>query len=156
MLFTTLLRRALSTMLPPGLRRKLSLYCWSTPTTSLPQDHSDFTEDPQVNFTSICNSSSLRTLNVPSTVQIVDLEEDNPMTDNETTKTETHDKAASLPCLHVASSPCLQAASLPCLQAAELPALDAMEPTKAADALADAAEVAGFYYKRQRHYASLM
>ena len=91
----------------------------------------------------MCNSSSLRTLNVPSTVQIVDLEEDNPMTDDETTKTETHDKAACLPCLHAASLPCSQAASLPCLQAAELPALDAMEPANAAHALTDAAEVAG-------------
>ena len=134
MLFMTLPRRELFTTLPPGLRgqeRSYRFTIWSTPTTSLLQEHSEFTEDPQVNFTSICNSSSLKTLNVPSTVQIVDLEEDNPMTDDKTTMTETNDKAASLPCLHAASLPCSQAASLPCLQAAELTASDA-----------DAAEVA--------------
>ena len=42
------------------LGRKLSLFHGSSPTCSLPQDHADFTEDPQVNFTSVCNSSSLR------------------------------------------------------------------------------------------------
>ena len=69
------------------LGRKLSLFHWSSPTCSLPQDHADFTEDPQVNFTSVCNSSSLRASDLPSTVQIVDLELDNPTTDDETTVT---------------------------------------------------------------------
>ena len=90
------------------LGRKLSLYHWSTPTTSLPQEHSEFTEDPQFNFTSLLHSSSHRTLSVPSTMQIVDLEDENPTTDEETTITETKDKAASLPCLHAASLPCSQ------------------------------------------------
>ena len=54
--------------------RKLSLLHGSSPTPSLPQDHADFTGDPQVNFTSVCNSSSLRASDLPSTVQIVDLE----------------------------------------------------------------------------------
>ena len=71
------------------LGRKLSLYHWSTPTTSLPPEHSEFTEDPQVNFSSMLHSSSHRTLNVPSTVQIIDLEEENPTTDDETAMTET-------------------------------------------------------------------
>ena len=48
------------------LGRKLSLYHWANPTTSPPQEHSEFTEDPQVNFTSMRYSSSHRTLNVPS------------------------------------------------------------------------------------------
>ena len=56
------------------LGRKLSLYHWTTPTTSLPQEHSELTEDPQVNFTSLLHSSSHKTLNVPSTVHIVDLD----------------------------------------------------------------------------------
>ena len=90
------------------------LYHWSTPTTSLPQEHSEFIEDPQVNFTSTHYSSSHRTLNVPSTVHIIDLEDDNPMTDEETTMTETKDEVASLPCLQAASLSCLHAASLPC------------------------------------------
>ena len=42
------------------LGKKLSLFHWSSPTSSLPQDHADFTEDPQVNFTSVCNASPLR------------------------------------------------------------------------------------------------
>ena len=89
------------------LGRKLSLYHWSTPTTSLPQEHSEFTEDPQVNFSSMLHSSLHKTLNVPSTAQIVDLEDENPMTDEETTVTETRDKAASLPCAQAASLPCV-------------------------------------------------
>ena len=80
------------------LGRKLSLFHWSSPTSSLPQDHADFTEDPQVNFTSVCNSSPLRVAGLPSTVQIVDLELDNPTTDDETTMTGDCNKAASLPC----------------------------------------------------------
>ena len=34
------------------LGRKLSLYHWSTPVTTLPPDHAEFTNDPQVNFSS--------------------------------------------------------------------------------------------------------
>ena len=35
------------------LGRKLSLYHWGAPITSLPNEHADFTEDPQVNFTAM-------------------------------------------------------------------------------------------------------
>ena len=35
------------------LGRKLSLYHWGTTTTTLPKDHEDFVEDPQVNFLSV-------------------------------------------------------------------------------------------------------
>ena len=142
-LFMTSPKRALFTMLPPGPRgsgRKLSLYHWSTPTTSLPQEHSEFIEDPQVNFASLLHSSSHRT--PQCAIYCSDCRSGrNPMTDEETTMTETKDKAASLPCLHAASLPCSQAASLPCLQAAELPAVDAMESETTAT-MADAAKVA--------------
>ena len=76
---------------------------------------------------------------LPSTVQIVDLELQDPPTDDEMTKTRTKKvtfdltdlstttsttrttAADVLPCLKAASLPCQQADSLPCLQAAGLP-----------------------------------
>ena len=67
------------------------------------------------------HSSLHRTLNVPFTVQIVDLEDENPTTDDEKTMLETKDMAASLPCSQAASLPCLQAASSPCLHSADGP-----------------------------------
>ena len=73
------------------LGRKLALFHWSSPITSLPPDHAEFTDDPQVNFSSLsaastfpCDVSAL-----PSTVEIVDLELQDPPTDDETTKTKT-------------------------------------------------------------------
>ena len=123
------------------LGRKLSLFHWSSPTSSLPQDHADFTEDPQVNFTSVCNSSPLRATGLPSTVQIVDLELDNPTTDDETTMTGDCNKAASLPCQQ-SVLPCERAASLPCLHGlpcSQEPAAAAME-SSTADGELDAAK----------------
>ena len=119
------------------LGRKLSLFHWSSPTATLPQDHADFTEDPQVNFTSVCNSSPLRVPGLPSTVQIVDLELDNPMTDDETTTTGDCNKAASLPCQQ-SVLPCEQADALPCLHGLPCshgPAAAAMESSPADEAL---------------------
>ena len=123
------------------LGRKLSLFHWSSPTSSLPQDHADFTEDPQVNFTSVCNSSPLRAPGLPSTVQIVDLELDNPTTDDETTMTGDCNKAASLPCQQ-SILPCERADALPCLHGlpcSQGPAAAAMGSSTADDAL-DAAK----------------
>ena len=40
------------------LGRKLALYHWSDPIRILPQEHSQFTDDPQVNFSSLQSSSS--------------------------------------------------------------------------------------------------
>ena len=81
---------------------------------------------------------------LPSTVEIVDLELQDPPTDDEMTKTRTKKvtfdltdlstttsakttdsnplpclKAASIPCQHADSLPCLQAAGLPCASAAD-------------------------------------
>ena len=123
------------------LGRKLSLFHWSSPTSSLPQDHADFTEDPQVNFTSVCNSSPLRASGLPSTVQIVDLELDNPATDDETTMTGDCNKAASLPCQQ-SILPCERADALPCLHGlpcSQGPAAAAME-SSTADGELDAAK----------------
>ena len=123
------------------LGRKLALFHWSSPITSLPPDHATFTDDPQVNFSSLSSSSasSCDVSTLPSTVQIVDLELQDPPTDDETTKTRTKKVTFDLtdmtattsstkttaadvsPCLKAASLPCQQADSLPCLQAAGLP-----------------------------------
>ena len=58
------------------LGRKLSLYHWGAPITSLPNEHADFTEDPQVNFTAmrlpLPASSHLHS----STVAFEDLDEE--------------------------------------------------------------------------------
>ena len=123
------------------LGRKLALFHWSSPITSLPPDHATFTDDPQVNFSSLSSSSTSAcdVSALPSTVQIVDLELQDPPTDDEMTKTRTKKvtfdltdlstttsttkttAADVLPCLKAASLPCQQADSLPCLQAAGLP-----------------------------------
>ena len=71
------------------LGRKLALFHWSSPITSLPPDHADFTDDPQVNFSSLSSTSEGDVSALPSTVQIVDLELQDPPTDDETTKTKT-------------------------------------------------------------------
>ena len=41
------------------LGRKLALFHWGTPTQVLPQDHSQFTEDPQVMFSSFTTDQIL-------------------------------------------------------------------------------------------------
>ena len=115
------------------LGRKLSFFHWSTPTSSLPDDHADFVEGRQVNFASLCNSSSPEAPNLPSTVQIDDLELDSPTTDDKTPMTENCIGPASLPCKQTTSLPCLQADGLPCQHAAELPAM-AAEQTSGAGA----------------------
>ena len=71
------------------LGRKLALFHWSSPITSLPPDHVTFTDDPQVNFSSLSSGSTDDVSALPSTVQIVDLELQDPPTDDETTKTRT-------------------------------------------------------------------
>ena len=40
------------------LGRKLALFHWSSPITSLPPDHVTFTDDPQVNFSSLSSAST--------------------------------------------------------------------------------------------------
>ena len=62
--------------------RKLALYHWSEPTRVLPRDHSTFTQDPQVNFSSM-QSSCASTLDLPSSVKIVDITDNDPPTDHE-------------------------------------------------------------------------
>ena len=64
------------------LGKKLALYHWSEPTTVLPKDHSTFTEDPQVNFSSM-QSSCASALDLPSSVTIVDITDNDPPTDHE-------------------------------------------------------------------------
>ena len=55
------------------LGRKLSLFHWSSPTRRLPQDHAEFTHDPQVMFSSMaCNPSLEETPLLPS-LQILPL-----------------------------------------------------------------------------------
>ena len=115
----------------------MALFHWSSPTTSLPSDHATFTDDPQVNFSSLSSTSACDVSSLPSTAQIVDLELQDPPTEDEMTKTRTKkvtfdltDQSATttttkttadvLPCLKAASLPCQQADSLPCLQAAGL------------------------------------
>ena len=60
------------------LGRKLSLYHWGVPITSLPTEHADFTQDPQVNLTAmhlpLPTSSHLHS----STVTFEDLYEEGP------------------------------------------------------------------------------
>ena len=64
------------------LGKKLALYHWAEPTRVLPKDHSTFTEDPQVNFSSM-QSSCASTLDLPSSVKIVDITDNDPPTDHE-------------------------------------------------------------------------
>ena len=109
----------------------------------MPLDHVSFTNDLQVNFSSLSTGPAGDISALPSTVQIVNLELHDPPTDNETTtitmtktKTVTTDmtdqvttkpSADSLPCQDAASLPCLQADTLPCLQAAGLPCATAAD-----------------------------
>ena len=74
------------------LGRKLALFHWSSPITSLPPDHGSFTDDPQVNFSSLSSGPAGDISALPSTVQIVDLELQDPPTDDETTMTMTQTK----------------------------------------------------------------
>ena len=60
------------------LGRKLSLYHWGAPITSLPDSHADFTQDPQVNFSAA--QEPLPSPFTTSTVVIQDL--DDPMTNH--------------------------------------------------------------------------
>ena len=117
------------------LGRKLALFHWSSPITSLPPDHVSFSDDRRVNFSSLSSGPAGDISALPSTVQIVDLELQDPPTDDETTtmtKTKTatanmtdlsttEPTAHALPCQHVASLPSQQADFSPCLQAAGLP-----------------------------------
>ena len=64
------------------LNRTLALYHWSEPTRVLPKNHSTFTEDPQVNFSSM-QSSCASPLDLPSSVTIVDITDGDPPTDYE-------------------------------------------------------------------------
>ena len=121
----------------------LALFHWSSPITSLPPDHVSFTDDPQVNFSSLSSGPAGDTSALPTTVQIVALELEDPPTDDETTTmtmtmtkavtadmtdlSTTKPTADALPCQHAASLPCQQADSLPCLQAAGLPCASAAD-----------------------------
>ena len=60
------------------LGRKLSLYHWGAPITSLPDSHADFTQDPQVNFSAA--QEPLPSPFTTSSVVIHDL--DDPLTDH--------------------------------------------------------------------------
>ena len=89
-LLMTLHDMALCTMLLPGQRSWEESWLssnWSSPITQLPPDHASFTDDPQVNFSSLSSSSTSAcdVSALPSTVQIVDLELQDPPTDDEMT-----------------------------------------------------------------------
>ena len=58
------------------LGRKLSLYHWGAPITSLPNEHADFTEDPQVNFTALRSPLPTSSHLHSSTVTFEDLDEE--------------------------------------------------------------------------------
>ena len=58
------------------LGRKLSLYHWGAPITSLPNEHADFTEDPQVNFTAMRSPLPTSSHLHSSTVTFEDLDEE--------------------------------------------------------------------------------
>ena len=60
------------------LGRKLSLYHWGMPITSLPTEHADFTEDPQVNFTAMRSPLPTSSYLHSSTVTFEDLDEEEP------------------------------------------------------------------------------
>ena len=60
------------------LGRKLSLYHWGVPITSLPTEHADFTEDPQVNFTAMRSPLPTSSHLHSSTVTFEDLDEEEP------------------------------------------------------------------------------
>ena len=60
------------------LGRKLSLYHWGVPITSLPTEHADFTEDPQVNFTAMRSPLPTSSHLPSSTVTFEDLDEEEP------------------------------------------------------------------------------
>ena len=60
------------------LGRKLSLYHWGVPITSLPTEHADFTEDPQVNFTAMRSPLPTSSYLHSSTVTFEDLDEEEP------------------------------------------------------------------------------
>ena len=77
------------------LGRKLALFHWSSPITSLPPDHVSFTDDPQVNFSSLSSGPAGDISALPSTVQIVDLELQEPPTDDEMTMTMTKTKTVT-------------------------------------------------------------
>ena len=74
------------------LGRKLSLYHWGTTTTTLPKDHEEFVEDPQVNFLSVhapLPSSPLTT----TTVVIQDLDDEDDS--RQESKTKGKDQSSS-------------------------------------------------------------
>ena len=58
------------------LGRKLSLYHWGAPITFLPNEHADFTEDPQVNFTAMRSPLPTSSHLHSSTVTFEDLDEE--------------------------------------------------------------------------------
>ena len=58
--------------------KKLSLYHWGAPITSLPNEHADFTEDPQVSFTAMRSPLPTSSYLHSSTVTFEDLDEEEP------------------------------------------------------------------------------
>ena len=65
------------------LGRKPSPYHWGVPITSLPTEHADFTEDPQVNFTAMRSPLPTSSHLHSSTVTFEDLEEEEPRKERE-------------------------------------------------------------------------
>ena len=83
------------------LGRKLSLFHVGSPTTTLPQDHADFTSDPQVNFSSLdamplafSNDMPLA-LSTTTTVQIEEVVEDEKLGDKSMQETEGRKSATT-------------------------------------------------------------
>ena len=76
------------------LGRKLSLFHVGSPTTTLPEDHADFTSDPQVNFSSPDAMPLAFSNNMPlassttTTVQIEEVAEDEKLDDKSMQDTE--------------------------------------------------------------------
>ena len=63
-------------MVPETRKKKLSLYHWGAPITSLPTEHADFTQDPQVNFTAMRSPLPTSSHLHSSTVTFEDLNEE--------------------------------------------------------------------------------
>ena len=63
---------------PRNLGETLPFYHWGVPITSLPTEHADFTEDPQVNFTAMRSPLPTSSHLHSSTVTFEDLDEEEP------------------------------------------------------------------------------
>ena len=83
------------------LGRKLSLFHVGSPTTTLPQDHADFTSDPQVNFSSLDDMPLAFSNDMPlafsttTTVQIEEVVEDEKLDDKSMQETEGRKNATT-------------------------------------------------------------